>query len=535
MNRALSLIVFFVIALVGVWLSLSMQSGITERRQAELTVLVNEAADRTVERLATHATLLQATDAMFDAAAGAINHSALTRFVHRLETDTRHAGIHGIGFALLIRAGQEQRARRLISRTYRIDPEIGPKTESTWRAPIVYLEPQNDRNLAALGHDLYSDPSVRLAMAEALASAKPRASGPVTLPQEITDDKQPGFLMVMPVFGVRAPDAETTASLPAAGFVFAPFRTGELFAATLWDGHPPMELRVYDKQDPAITLFSTPGFSAASPRKVSQTVDIAGRAWVFEGAFAEPEGFEMGKAPLAILLGSMLVAITLAYAVDARVKALAAMRQTQAVSQQALVEKDLMLQEMKHRIKNSIARILAIARQTASTSEGLKEFEDSFFSRLQAMAAAQDVLTRSHWMRADLRALLDKELQQVFGQSLSAANIDGPEVELAERAAQAFGLIFHELATNALKYGHIGEAGSALTIAWRVSGGLGNRTLHFSWAETSDGAVAEPETNGFGTRLIRASIQGELGGTWERSFADGGVRIVITAPLPGPG
>jgi two-component sensor histidine kinase len=535
MNRALSLIVFFVIALVGVWLSLSMQSASIARRDAELTVLVNEAADRTVERLSTHATLLQATDAMFDATAGAINHGALTRFVNRLETDTRHAGIHGIGFALLIRSGQEARARRLISRTYDLNPEVAPKTDASWRAPIVYLEPRNPRNLAALGHDLYSDPSVRLAMAEALASAKPRASGPVTLPQESSTDKQRGFLMVMPVFGVRAPDADNSASLPAAGFVFAPFRTGELFAATLWGGHPPMEMRVYDKQDPGTPLFATEGFPPAGARRVAQTVDVAGRSWVFEGAFVEPEGFQMGTGPLTVLLGSLLVAFTLAYAVDARIKALAVMREIQTVSQQALMEKDLMLQEMKHRIKNSIARILAIARQTASTSGSLGEFESSFFARLQAMAAAQDVLTRSHWMRADLRALLDKELQQVFGDSLTAARIDGPEVELAERAAQAFGLIFHELATNALKYGHICEADSALAIAWRLSGPANRRILHFTWAETSASPIAEPETNGFGTRLIRASIQGELGGTWERTFVDGGVRIVITAPLQGPG
>lgn len=531
MNRLLSLVVFFVIALVGVWLSVSLQTSNLQRDEGRLRLLVNDAADRTVERLATHATLLQATDAMFDAAVGAIDHGALTRFVRRLETETRHAGIHGIGFALLLRVGQEERARRLIGRTYDMNAVITPSTDAAWRAPIIYLEPQSPRNLAALGFDLYSAPSVRSAMTEAMASARPRASGPVVLPQEITHDKQTGLLLVMPVFGVRAPDADETASLPAAGFVFAPVRLGELFDAILWQGQTSMELRVYDKLEPETILFQTPDFTGPKTRTVVREMDVGGRTWVFEGAFVLPDGFELGTIPLAVLLASLLIAATLAFAVDSRINALTAVRRAQALTEQTLVEKDLMLQEMKHRIKNSIARILAIARQTASSSESLNDFSESFFARLQAMAAAQDVLTRSHWMRADLRTLLEKELRQVFGDAPNSASIAGPSVDLEERAAQAFGLIFHELATNALKYARLGEPDGALAISWRVDGPSSRRVLTLHWIETSDQPLGEPETIGFGTRLIRASIQGELGGTWERRFQDGGVVVVITAPL----
>jgi two-component sensor histidine kinase len=90
-----------------------------------------------------------------------------------------------------------------------------------------------------------------------------------------------------------------------------------------------------------------------------------------------------------------------------------------------LVARDLMLQEMKHRIKNSIARILAMARQTARRSPDLEAFSKSFTARLQAMANAQDMLTRSTWGRADLRALLLQELGQVFGEADDVAHAGG--------------------------------------------------------------------------------------------------------------
>ncbi len=531
MNRALPFIVFFVITLIGVGLSISLRTSTAERETAQLTTLLSEAVERTNERLATHITLLQATDAMFDATDNAINPTALARFVRRLEPESRYAGIHGIGFALLIRHGDEARAQALIRRAYDVIADIGSRPDAPFAAPIVYLEPQNARNLAALGHDLYTEPSARAAMTAALATGQPRASGPTTLPQEITRTKQPGFLIVLPVFGVRPPDAKPNDTMPAAGFVFAPFRAGEFFTATLWNGLPPLELHVYDQESPNVTLFETPGFGAAKSAVVSQAVEVAGRVWVFEGAFSRVGSYPLDLAPVATMLGSLLVAFALAVAVNAKMRTLAAVRELHRLSEQALVERDLMLGEMKHRIKNSIARILAIARQTAASSADLAGFTDSFTARLQAMASAQDMLTRSHWMRADLRGLLHKELQQVFGEDLALMHLAGPDVDLDERAAQAFGLIFHELATNALKYGHLTETGSTLAVNWRLERAGGRDTLHLEWRETSDYEVAAPDSTGFGTRLIRASIQGELNGSIERRFEGGGVVILIVAPL----
>src|SRR5690606_29044984 len=163
-----------------------------------------------------------------------------------------------------------------------------------------------------------------------------------------------------------------------------------------------------------------------------------------------------------------------------------AMAKLQENAESSLLEKDLMLQEMKHRIKNSITRVLAIARQTAANAKDIGEFSESFSARLQAMAASQDMLTRSRWQKADLGELLRIELAQVFGKELPGGVLNGPRVMLSETMTQALGLTFHELATNALKYGEAGNSPDALKVEWQVES---RGRLVLSWRETGSVGV----------------------------------------------
>ncbi len=211
-----------------------------------------------------------------------------------------------------------------------------------------------------------------------------------------------------------------------------------------------------------------------------------------------------------------------------------AVRQAQEVKrvvEATLNEKEMMLQEMRHRIKNSIARVLAIARQTANGAEDVEQFSESFTARLHAMAKSQDLLTRSKWQRADLRDLMTAELQQVFGEDSEDYQIEGPRVELNEQATQAIGLVCHELATNALKYGGITDPGGQLKVEWRVSGNRRARNLHLNWHETSPNPNAPTAKKGFGTKLIEANVRGELGGKIERDFTETGLSVSIDMPL----
>ena len=148
------------------------------------------------------------------------------------------------------------------------------------------------------------------------------------------------------------------------------------------------------------------------------------------------------------------------------------------------------------------------------------------------MSTAQDVLTRSRWQRADLKELLNKELEQVFGNGESHYEVYGPSAEIDEKATQAFSLTFHELATNALKYGGMSGDGAGLKVSWSFQGTGAERKLKLIWEETGAGPVAPPERKGFGTRLIDANIIGELSGTIDRQYGEDGLKIEIIFPNP---
>jgi len=229
----------------------------------------------------------------------------------------------------------------------------------------------------------------------------------------------------------------------------------------------------------------------------------------------------------------LLLAGALAALAWSQQRALDAVAELQATTEKNLVEKDLLLQEMKHRIKNSIAKVLAMARQTATGSPSLEWFMSSFAARLQAMATAQDMLARSARRQTDLRALLIEELTPVFGEELDQSRITGQSVDLNETATQALGLTFHELATNALKYGALGRGEGGLMVSWTATRREGADWLVLEWREegVGTGSPGSPDHTGFGTRLIDASIRLELGGTIERRYASEGLRIVLSMPF----
>ena len=222
----------------------------------------------------------------------------------------------------------------------------------------------------------------------------------------------------------------------------------------------------------------------------------------------------------------LILATALAALMYFNIRATESAREVAKLSNKALTEKDLLLQEMKHRIKNSMARVLAISRQTAAVSDSISAFNESFTSRLQAMAAAQDMLTRSSWDQADLRELLHSELKQVLGDNYDGKRLLGPPIILNARATQAIGLAFHELATNALKYGSGNCRSMGIFIRWEVLG----QKLAIQWLETG-ASYADESTPGFGTKLIRVNIEGELSGTFSRTNSDDSLIVNISIPM----
>ena len=174
----------------------------------------------------------------------------------------------------------------------------------------------------------------------------------------------------------------------------------------------------------------------------------------------------------------------------------------------AMDQQRLLIAELNHRVKNTLATIQSIAAQTLRSTPSPEEFRRSFQARLVALSHTHDVLTRTHWQGADLRRLLEQELGP-YGEGRVA--LHGAGVLLPPGAALALGLIFHELATNAAKYGALSAEAGRVSVRWRTTGGPDGRCLELDWTETGGPPVSVPDRRGFGSRLIGQSLRGGTG------------------------
>jgi len=536
-SRHLPKFVFLLAILPGIAMTLAVHTLGERRLAAEFARVADLAVDRVVTRLQQHAVVLRAARGLLSAARGGIARDEFVRFLSSVDIANELSGVQGIGFARMLATGDEGLAVAEIRGQYGIEASILPETHESWRTPIVLLEPANPRNTAALGFDMYADPIRRSAMDHAIASGEAQMSGPVELVQEITSEKQVGFLVYLPFQGVGRSDGPHGA--PVEGFVYAPFRGDDLIRAALAVGPPlPVALRITDTGAVDLPLFDGIPPDRAGTVQSSRSVEIFGRQWRFDLVGDERQGIQVRYLNTALLgLTFLLFAGAAAYAVAARQNEA---MQARAVAAAAARESDyraLLLQEMKHRIKNHIARIQSIARQSARGATDVKAFTAAFDARLQAMSAVQEVLAGTGMAEAELRAVLVTELRQ----SLDAAEvehlIDGPTVRLDERQAHAFAMVAHELVTNAMKYGGLSANGSGLKISWTVRPASGTQPprVDLDWVEQATTVADPPATTnaGFGSRLIEASLRGELSGTIEKTFRPDGLSIRISFPLSG--
>ena len=541
MHRLIAPIVFSTVMIIGTGVTSMLYSNAeiaTERRAEDLA---GQVVDRVSMRLSQHFALLRATNAFFAASPTRVRHERFEKIITGFKLDENYPGLQGIGFAEAISPEHDDDLNAILHHDYNSSANVWPETDQSERAAIMVLEPLTDRNSAAIGYDMYSEPVRRAAIQKAYETGEMIASGPVELVQEITAIKQAGFLVYSAYQDPEASqgaDNETPSAIkkPSRGVIYAPFRAGNLFMATLAQKPTlPVAVQVYDLDDKSRPLFKSALYDDAElfGSRVTRVMEVAGRKWVLDIRVENKAGWSMqDTAPYVSLVVFFLLASMLAWITHSQLRAVRTAKAMQQLSEKNLTEKDLLLQEMKHRIKNSIARILAMARQTARHSETIEGFSESFTARLQAMANAQDALTRSHWQRADLADLLSRELGQVLGEDKFADMISGPKVELDETSAQAFALTFHELATNALKYSDVSKDAAALSVTWSLERKGKVRHLKLVWKERSEGEVAAPDHKGFGTKLIDANIRGELRGSIERRFESHGLTVEILVPLP---
>ena len=185
--------------------------------------------------------------------------------------------------------------------------------------------------------------------------------------------------------------------------------------------------------------------------------------------------------------------------------------------------RQVVVDELGHRVKNKLATIYAILRHEL---RGHDEIWKSVSGRLRALSAADDFLVRSDGKGVDLRQILEMELEP-YG--LGRVSLQGEATMLFAKVPTVLALVFHELATNAAKYGALSTPAGRLTITWRT---IGER-LAIEWVESGGPAVSEPSRRSFGSNLIERSLGG-FGGSAKIEFAPSGVICRMMLPKPQP-
>ncbi|UYY59731.1 response regulator [Sphingomonas sp. S2-65] len=188
----------------------------------------------------------------------------------------------------------------------------------------------------------------------------------------------------------------------------------------------------------------------------------------------------------------------------------------------------LLIGELNHRVKNTLASVQAIATQTLRHAAAPAEFAPTFIGRIHALARAHSLLSSATWQGASLRELVNGQLQ-LGTIDESRLTVEGPDVDLPPEMALHLALVIHELATNANKYGALSTPEGRLSFTWQIT----PDGLALEWVEQGGPPVEPPSRRGFGTALIQRSIQAE-GGTAEPAYLPEGLRWHFTLPRPGP-
>ena len=196
---------------------------------------------------------------------------------------------------------------------------------------------------------------------------------------------------------------------------------------------------------------------------------------------------------------------------------------------EADLRQKLLMDELNHRVKNTLATVQSLAAQTARGTNSPDAFRQSFEGRLIALSQAHDQLTERHWASADLRAIVTAATAP-FVRGNDRIAIVGLDVTVTPRMALTLAMVFHELTTNAVKYGALSVSAGRIDVAWRIDGGAA-QILEIDWQESGGPPVAEPQRRGFGSRFIESSVAAELNGAARLVFEPSGLRCAIEVPL----
>jgi len=195
-----------------------------------------------------------------------------------------------------------------------------------------------------------------------------------------------------------------------------------------------------------------------------------------------------------------------------------------------------LVEELNHRVRNMLTVVGVIATQTLAKSASPKDFRKAFLGRIEAMAKSYGLVASEQWGDVSLDAILMTEMQSYSGAPKERFAIKGPSLPFDPKRALTLGLVFHELAANAAKYGALSKAKGRIAVTWAVKKGR----VVVDWRESDGPKVRPPQRRGFGTELIERQIKSALDGEVRFDYRPGGLAVRISIPYeksyaPDPG
>jgi two-component sensor histidine kinase len=218
------------------------------------------------------------------------------------------------------------------------------------------------------------------------------------------------------------------------------------------------------------------------------------------------------------VIGGILLLVGLAFAV----------RMATTIARGEMLH-DLLIEELNHRVKNTLAILQSIATQTFRSASRAER--DKFEGRLGALAEAHNLLSREKWQGSELQDVIRRVLEPYLLNNPERVRMFGPRVPLSPRLAVVLSMIVHEIATNAAKYGALSSESGTVALDWEIVEDGTGRQLRLIWTEAGGPPVVEPVQRGFGSRLIERSARDQLGGEATVDFLPRGVVYTVTCAL----
>ncbi len=191
----------------------------------------------------------------------------------------------------------------------------------------------------------------------------------------------------------------------------------------------------------------------------------------------------------------------------------------------------LVINELNHRVKNTLAMVQAVAAQTFRGDDDITTAQDKFTARIKALAHATDLMTGHRWVEASLRTIVDSIVATHCNAAPERCEISGPDVRLQPKSSISLSMALHELATNATKYGAWSNTVGKVSITWALQTRDVETWLKLTWRESNGPLVVQPKRRGFGSRLIERGLAAELDGEAQMRFESTGLVCEIVAPL----